>query len=75
MTKVLEFLRTQQTQRAATPPDPTGLYFGAYVLRREETVLLAMPLFELMILRLNEGSPEAQQLADAVLTNLGLPRS
>lgn len=71
---MLDFLLKQHAARNHQPLDERTLYFGCYALSREDAVLLSMPLFELVLVRLNEGDTQAKQLADALLTNLGLPR-
>lgn len=74
--KVLEFLRNNQQRRLENPPDPSGLYFGVYPLHREDGVVLSMPLFELVLIRLDEGTAEGKQLAASLAetTQIKIPR-
>lgn len=66
--KVLEFLRTRIDIRAQQP-NPDKLYFGLFAIHREDAVLVALPLFELILIRLMEGPPDAQQLAAKLAEN------
>ena len=76
--KILEFLRKQSEppEPSSSPetdkPDICDRFFGLYPLQREEGFVISRPLFELMLVRLYEGSAEAIQLADAVALMAGV---
>lgn len=80
--KVFDFLerRNRELLTEARMPvrseDRPPLHFAIHSLAREDGILMTRPLFELILMRLWEGSPDAKALAQMMQesTNITVPR-